>query len=269
MNRFLFLVIFFSHGCVAARGPALCFDLKDGAQANILSMFYTLLYALDQYDIGDISGISFDFLRTKHIKRSNDNWWLHFAKQDQWGEVNPFCRRICANIARAMRLRADFDMSYIRLHELLMKYIVLQDDIVKNVDRFAHKHFTKRKIIGAYYRKWPAQYQQASIGQFIDALHEHLDTYRHTRFFLVTEGLAPDDVLLKKLKKKYGRKIMLYPIVANPDAIDQNKKILQATMLLSKCNVLIKNSGTIGDMVPVFNPKLPIIALGHHWMEDE
>lgn len=247
--------------------------VDEGYRGYVIPTLFTILYALDKYEKGEVSGLEVDFGQggINYDEQRGPNWWRYFFKNNQWGIKSDNARRIPDAIRNAMHLRARFDMSSERLHYLLKKYIVFQDDIMQEAQEFARNNFVEKHIVGAYYydSSDPCQCEPIIDEQFIELIDKQMVQHKNALLFVVSACIKEDDVLRKKLQERYGEKFMCSSVMFEKSVVDESKNFLVATILLSKCNALVAKSGIMKSIVSGFNPNLPITVLGHDSLEGE
>jgi hypothetical protein len=163
-----------------------------------------------------------------------------------------------------------------RAHKLVERYVRVKPHIQNWADQFYGEHMAAEKTLGVYIRGtmkgevagatgakeiFPPEAYEAEIDQYV---REH----PRCRIFLVTEQRE----YLERFKNRYGERILHIPstrsrftLNASHEADGRNyemgREVLLNSLLLSKCDLLLKCASHLSETALYFNPDLPSIDL--------
>jgi hypothetical protein len=176
-------------------------------------------------------------------------------------------------------IELDLGRDYDRLltiqlaNQLITKYLVVREDVAREVDRFCDQHFTGRRVVGVHYRGTDKVQESPAISydRVLRNVALYLDRYPHTDCVFV----ATDDAnFLDHLQSRpLGRAIVWrddsfrsrdgQSIHGSPytDKVAVNRDALTNCLLLSRCEALLKTASILSGWSKLFNPRLPVVML--------
>lgn len=156
---------------------------------------------------------------------------------------------------------------------LVKKYISIKPEILKEIDEFCSKNFNSKKVAGLHYRGTDKHEEAPSVSY--EEAKDKLEKYLKKTPTIDTVFVASDDVKFIKFIRESS---LPYKIVYREDSARSdngkpvhlqknrdrklvNKDAIINSLLLSRCNILIKTSSTLSAWSKIFNPDLPVIML--------
>jgi hypothetical protein len=150
--------------------------------------------------------------------------------------------------------------------KLFNKYICIKKHVNNLVDDYSDKNFINKNILGLHYRGLD-KHNETTLASY-EAVLSILKTYKENfdSIFIATD----EPELLSYVSQLItNKKILVY---SNPtgklhlhDNSNNYQKGLDAlvdSLLLSRCNLLIKTPSLLSAWSKIFNPRLPVILLG-------
>jgi len=223
------------------------------------------------------------------------NWWTDYFEESQIyfrpsnKTKDEYILKPEEKIAIESRLLGRDDVHYPvtfgidreTLHTIIQKYVRVKSSILKKVDDFQLKLMKDFYVIGIHYRGTDTvtSYPNYKIpySQFTDTINQLLETLspkelENFRMFVATD----EKPYLDLMKERYGEDRILY-WDQSPRALSSNttkgthytsldslsttryirgESALIDSLLLSRCNYLIKNRSGLSNASVAFNPKL-------------
>lgn len=194
----------------------------------------------------------------KHPIKSADSWSTH---KKQYSVMPKYHRRMG--------------------HEIIKKYIKVNDDIKEKVENFFNQ-IGSNYIIGCHVRGTDAEgngrRKKENIGTFFCEIDKLLKKNSNAVIFLATDEIKYIDQFKQKYKtklyytncirhKKGDRVAIEYPRgVVMPAFISKNpqqngEECIIDWLLLSKCNILVSNLSSVSTLVLLKNPEIPQIYI--------
>ncbi|MDO9207170.1 MAG: nodulation protein NodZ [Sulfuricurvum sp.] len=173
-------------------------------------------------------------------------------------------------------LPADYGstMSLEYANQLLWNHLTIKSEIMNYVESFVDEHFGKRATLGIHYRgtdkkseakQVPWEYAAATISNYLDA-NPQVDS-----LFVASD----EESFIEWIKREFkdigvishndtersmdGKAIHTQSVTG--DNYMKGKEALINSMLLSKCDALIRTSSFLSAWSSIFNPCLPVIML--------
>ena len=140
----------------------------------------------------------------------------------------------------------------------------LQDNIIHEVNLVTQQHL-QYPTIGIYYQS----NSNVPYKDLMNTIKKTLKKHKKSRLFLVTD----DYQLSERLIAAYGTRITCsgYTLFKHADEgfASVTRRRLINCLLLAQCDTLIKTCCTLSACVSIFNPEMPVVALGQEWLEQE
>jgi hypothetical protein len=160
-----------------------------------------------------------------------------------------------------------------RAHQLINKYLIINDWVQQEVNAFYQDNFKGRKVIGIHYRgtdkvgeapEIPYEKVINNIKHVQSAYFQDACVFLSTddnNFIAYFKTNLPDVQLI--MRNDYQRSDDDKPVHLNVelDKFEVNRDALVNCLLLSKCDFLIKSSSFLSDISKLFNPKVPVVML--------
>jgi hypothetical protein len=160
-----------------------------------------------------------------------------------------------------------------KAHQLINKYIIVNDWVQNEVDLFCQENFKGGKVIGVHYRGTDKVGEAPEIPYekvIRNIQHVQRTYYNDASVFLATD----DNKFIAHLQKAlpqvplimrtdYQRSDNDKPVHTNVtlDKFEVNRDALVNCLLLSRCDFLIKSSSFLSDISKLFNPEVPVVML--------
>ncbi len=154
-------------------------------------------------------------------------------------------------------------------HSLIDKYIIIRKNIKKKIDNFIEDNFMGHRILGLHLRGkeradeiarfWKMKMLSPSF--YFKEVDNYFKKYPNARLFIATDTKS----LLKKVKERYGGKVIHYNAILSEDGQAPHKQfggarvgedVLIDCILLSKCDFLIHGISDVSFAATYFNKKL-------------
>jgi hypothetical protein len=180
-----------------------------------------------------------------------------------------------------LNLGKDYDtvLSVDLAHYLITKYLVIREEVVREVDEFCTQHFTKRRVLGVHYRGTDKILESPVVSY--ESVRANID--RYVQLYPDTECIfiATDDLnFLQNIQAaSLGR-----AIISRDDAVRSrdgrsihesldtdkyaiNRDAIVNCLILSRCDALLKTSSILSDWAKLFSPQLPTVMLNEPYTE--
>jgi hypothetical protein len=158
-------------------------------------------------------------------------------------------------------------------HQLIEQYLVVNEDVLREVDEFCRERLAGNRAVGVHYRGTD-KFQESSLVPY-DRVRRNIEHY--LRLFPRTERVfvSTDDAQFLD----YLRSISLQrPLVWRDDAIRSrdgrpvhessdtdkfkvNRDAIVNCLILSRCEALVKTASILSGWSKLFNPRLPVVML--------
>jgi len=149
---------------------------------------------------------------------------------------------------------------------LFDRYFGIKDHVLEVADKYCDRHFCKRKVLGIHYRGTD-KYKEAELLSYDFVVAA---VARYKKHFDVLFVATDDPGFLEYIRNKVTDKSIV--VYSNPtgkvhftDASDNFSKGLDAlldSILLSRCNLLVKTPSLLSAWSKIFNPRLPVVLIG-------
>lgn len=232
----------------------------------------------EQHNLKPIISLTSPF----YVRAKGENWLEYFFEVRELDEND---KKLVGNGSIKISHVSDIDqlglpeMHDLRMNleyanQLLWSYLTIKSELMEYVDSYAERQFSNKTVLGIHYRgtdkKSEAKpvtrkFVAATISNYIDA-NPHVDTL----FVASDEGdfiewigqefkhidvLSHDDTI----RSKNGIAIHVQPALG--DNYIKGKEALVNSLLLAKCDALIRTSSFLSAWSSIFNPSLPVIML--------
>lgn len=260
---------------------AFCIDkpsyVIEGSHNEFCSIHYVfnaILGLLDQYDKHEINGIA---VRYEHNGFCFDtergpNWWLYYfeplshmhATTDVWQRVPNYMKFIKGT-------ETLFEMSRERKHELISRYIHVNQEMNDKVDVIIEHQYVNSFVIGLDYIRTslPACNPNVTFEQISNAIQQviaNLPDQTPYKIFLVTN----DRACLDYMQQAFPDNVIYSRVASRKDTAACAAELwLLNGLLLSRTNVFITCGSLLSKSALAFNLDVPIIELDIHWAEKE
>lgn len=217
-----------------------------------------------------------------YVKAKGENWLEYFFESRKLDEND---RKLVENGSVKFSHVSDVDqlglpanfalrMTLEYANHLLWSYVSIKSELMDYVDSFAERQFSNRTVLGIHYRgtdkkseakpvTW--EYVATTISNYI-AANPHVDSLFVAsdeadfiewikREFKHMNVLSHDDTL----RSRNGIAIHVQPALG--DNYIKGKEALVNSLLLAKCDALIRTSSFLSAWSSIFNPSLPVVML--------
>ncbi len=159
------------------------------------------------------------------------------------------------------------EFTTLRAGKLLFNhYIKIQDYVLKAAEDFYLKTFLNKKVLGIHYRGLD-KHREAYIfeNSFVLSIIEKYKS-RFDSIFIASD----EPEFIKYISQNIsGKKIFIYSSPSGKVHFEDNSNNYQKglnalvdSILLSKCDLLIKTPSLLSAWSKLFNPKLPVVLIG-------
>lgn len=217
-----------------------------------------------------------------YVRASGENWLEYFFEGPKLAEKD---RKLVESGSIRFSHVSDFEqlgfpenhdsqMTLEHANHLLWSYLTIKNELVDYVDSFVDKHFSGRTVLGIHYRgtdkkseakpvSW--EYVAITISNYIDE-----NSPVNSLFVASDEGdfvewirreFSHLDVISHNdtMRSRDGKAIHVQPALG--DNYMKGKEALVNSLLLAKCDALIRTSSFLSAWSSIFNPSLPVIMM--------
>lgn len=242
---------------------------------GMFSVFTSMAGILHHYDIGIYSGIEIDLGTSGRYydKDIGPNWISYFIMPIKEGNLKNI-KEFPDDKIGPMAMFAENKLDRIAIHQLIIKYIQVKEQVKNEVHRFVRNRF-KGKVIGVHYRGTDKRSEAPAVKfeKVNEAIKEQINILGTNDY---TIFLATDEVkFMKYLKEIYKDKVIhLKTVRSNNDGpihenlekpFEQGKAAFKDMLLLSRCDILIRTSSNLSLWSTYFNPTLPVVLLNERY----
>ena len=252
-------------------------DAKIGLFAQ-LNQCLRIFAHCEQHGLKPIIFLSSPF----YVKAKGENWLEYFFESRKLDEND---RKLVDNGSVKFSHVSDVDqlglptnfalrMTLEYANHLLWSYVSIKSELMDYVDSFAERQFSNRTVLGIHYRgtdkkseakpvTW--EYVATTISNYtaanpdVDSLFVASDEADFIewikREFKHMNVLSHDDTL----RSRNGIAIHVQPALG--DNYIKGKEALVNSLLLAKCDALIRTSSFLSAWSSIFNPSLPVVML--------
>jgi hypothetical protein len=162
---------------------------------------------------------------------------------------------------------------------LIAKYLIIKEEIIREVDAFCARRFANRWVLGVHYRGTDKRLESPPISyETVKAnIDRYLQLYPDTdSIFIATDDLnflrSMKDAFLSpaiisrddEVRSSDGSSVHRSP---HTDKYAVNRDAIVNCLILSRCDGLLKTSSILSDWSKLFNPELPIVLLSRSYDE--
>jgi hypothetical protein len=277
--RFLFLFV-----CALLNGAPQVVLKLDSPQygAGMFSALSTVLGFLDSYERfspKERVGIEIDFADggLYYDPAVGSNWWQYYFEPivaSHKGEV----RRITEELKGVLSIYG-LHIEKERSHELVARYFKVKPHVQQKVDEFVSAHFTAPLMVGIHYRGTDkigeARRLEYSVmcGRILKALREQVKSFEEIKLFVASD----EEAFIAYMKNHFGDLVVHTQSRRSTDGqpthykmVDNYAKGEEALidcLLLSRCNMVIRNASNLGAFVSKFNPLIAETVLVHQYKD--
>ncbi len=223
---------------------------------TIFMKLHTVLYLLDQYEKGIITGfestVSTEYNNPLSEKKSN--WWQRYFKEISTGNPDTSFK-ITDYMIDVFGPNNLFEMNPLRANELITKYIKLEPALGQQIDIFMTQNRIKPYIISLYYDGTQNSFD------LLNQLDKELQ-----------EAPANYTIILVSTCSNFSKEVLKrYKNVIKPELsiIKNNELKLAHAMILSKSTVIIGCASELLKVACQFNPRVKLYTFGTLWMEKD
>jgi hypothetical protein len=156
---------------------------------------------------------------------------------------------------------------------LFNKYCGIKNEILNKVDSFTERYFKQRKVLGVHYRGADKIVEAPKVEwkTCLDSIKNHINKYPEIRSLFVASAEATFIDFISK-------EITSIPVYHHDDHVrshdgtsfhtlssgsnyEKGEDALINSLLLSRCDYLIRTTSSLSQWSSVFNPDLPVILL--------
>lgn len=230
------------------------------------------------FDIGcynkDIDGLKVDFGKKGNYydPKRGSNWWRYYFEPLEIKNSIKSKLKVTSPDQNRNAWDKRKTLSREQANALIKKYIKIRPSIKKNVKEFAREKFKDYFMIGVHYRGTDKakEADPVSYDDALEVIEEYIDTLpKKTKFKIF---IATDEVgFLEYMKSCYPKRIIAIEAFRseNSDPVHHSdndsyllgEQAIMDSLLLSKCDVLIRTSSSLSLWSTYFNPKVPVIML--------
>jgi len=166
-------------------------------------------------------------------------------------------------------------MSLEYANQLLWNYLSIKDEIMDYVESFVENNFGKRTVLGLHYRGTDKKIEAPSVAwEYVaETVSNYLDSNPQTDCLFVA---SDEEGFIEWVNREFKQHICIIshndterskngePIFTQPvlgDNYMKGREALINSLLLSKCDTLIRTASFLSGWSSIFNPSLPVIML--------
>jgi hypothetical protein len=243
-----------------------------------MGMFASLnqvLGHLYEYENGDsVSGvlIDFDVYGLYYDVRYGPNWWSYYFEPICVGEQAGSEVRHPTKKEYYEAFQTRRKITKTQSAEIVNKYIRAKQHIQDKVDQFERENFRGDFVLGVHYRgtdKW-TEAVRLPYESVIEKIRECIPQTEY-RIFVATDETAfletmqeafPTRVVATVAHRATGKKGVHF---SKEDHYEIGEEALIDSLLLARCNLLIRTSSSLSLWSTYFNPEMPVILLNSNY----
>lgn len=281
-KNFKFILFFIMIHCSKAYTQNDEFLVYNGPNSYSLGMFgvfCTVIGLLDHFETTSCAGIKVDFgSRGCYYEAEKGlNWWNYYFDPIYLGSKEGAKKIILQDIfSISLGFKPIYELTVVRSHELIRKYIHVKKPIKKKVSAFIKRYFKDNFVIGIHYRGTDKMIQEAprvSYNNVLDVVKEIINNLdlkdKKFKIFVATD----EEGFLDFMKTNFIQSKIIYTNSfrsldnSNPihfsigNKYQKGEEALIDCLLLSKCSYLIRSSSNLSLCASFFNPDLPVTML--------
>lgn len=220
-----------------------------------------------------------DFLDKHRIFKYCTAIQIHFEGGEYFRDLfalNTMCNTVCKMKRQEQLVNVESifpnQVSLKRASYLIDKYLIPNAEVQAKVDTFYNEHFKGRKVMGVHYRGSDKNIKEATRISYDKVLRNIM--FYQQKFSLDTIFLMSDE---GKFIEYMGNTSLKASLVCHPDSTyfdggswhtahkSDEKSFLQhalmETLLLSKCDFIIKTTSALSAFSKMINPDIPTCFL--------
>jgi hypothetical protein len=169
------------------------------------------------------------------------------------------------------------------MNRLINKYVKLKPEIINEIDKIYNTDFIGKNVLGVHIRltdkkTTPSENKTIiSCEHYIKEINKYVSKNKNCFIFVATDS----DEYIGTLKNEYGDKIILFNdilrgkgnkgvhIDGSPNGYKKGKDVLIETILLSRCNFLIKGISNVSLCSLFFNKGLDSFNVASYYNNDK
>jgi len=162
-------------------------------------------------------------------------------------------------------------------HYLIQKYLDVKEDVEREVEAFRAENLAGQPVLGVHYRGTDKALELVPYQRVKANISRYLQLYPQTEHIFVATDDAKflDDIRAASLgapiifredavRSKQGEAIHKSP---HTDKYAVNREAIVNSLILSRCDALLKTSSILSDWSKLFNPEPPVVMLSRPYEE--
>jgi hypothetical protein len=162
---------------------------------------------------------------------------------------------------------------------LINKYLIVNEDVKREVRNFCFKHFGNRRVLGVHYRGTDKA-RESAIAPY-DRVRRNIEHY--LKLYPETDCvfIAADDMnFIENIEKSSINRPIIYRNDSfrsrdgssihesvHTNKYEINKDAIVNCLILSRCNALVKTASILSGWSILFNPQLPVVLINKPYDE--
>jgi nodulation protein Z len=246
-------------------------------KAGMFAIANIILGQLHRYECKEMSssGFAVNFMQygLYYDPAYGPNWWGYYFEPVSIGMseeslIERFPRREYSLAVRKRRY-----MTREQAAAIIKKYIHVKAPIQEKVDQFTARHFQGFYVIGVHYRGTDKIHEAPRVyyEDVIAKIREHIPQDKPYQIFVATD----EEPFLEMIRENFPNKIVATD--AHRSRNEQNvhfnakepykigEEAIMDSLLLSKCDLLIRTSSSLSLWSTYFSPNLPTILINNKY----
>lgn len=220
---------------------------------NFCKVISSIVMLLDNYEKNTQAGF------TVHLPSGINNWWEYHFEPLVVGENHPKLELTDADLT-ILSFNCIYEMNAKRAYELISKYVCIKPHITAKIDAFFKNWSENSFIITVFYLKEDANNYQ-KYNELILQTDKALKNSPHKNKILL---ISNDELFIHLMGKEFSN--IITPSNHMGKTADGEMDLLLCLMM-ARTQYIIGSQSVYLKLVSQFNPSVPVIELGEHWLE--
>jgi hypothetical protein len=217
--------------------------------------------------------IDFDVFGLYYDPDRGPNWWSYYFEPICFGEQTNAQIKYPSKKQYYEAFEIRRKITRAQSAEIVKKYIHIKQPILDKVDQFVAQNFQGLFILGVHYRgtdKW-TEAPRVSYDLVVEKINESIPLDREYRIFVATDETPflemiqenfPGRTIAIDAQRSSGNKGVHF---SKKNCYKIGAEALIDSLLLSRCNLLIRTSSSLSLWSTYFNPEIPVILLNFNY----
>jgi len=234
------------------------------------------LYFLENETISGLV-VDFDTNGLYYDPHYGPNWWNYYFEPIHIGAQNNLTMQYVSKEQYFEAFRAWRKISRNDAALIVKKYIRIRPEITEKVEMFCRQYFSRFFILGVHYRGTDKKKEAPRVPYetVFQAISTHLPENQPYQIFVATDEEPfleairikfPGSILAIDASRSVGKMGMHF---SKKNQYEIGEAALIDSLLLSKCDLLIRTSSNLSLWATYFNSALPVVLLNQNYRSHE